>query len=1308
MFKIYCGAKPIHDITDTEYPELELSEDEREGLVVWNISLTKKVNEPDSLVFIIHDTHVYSNYIYPNCEEIRVDKYEKDLETDTWKTPESVFFGRVLSTSINIKGERTITCEGELGYLLDSIVPPFSMENVTNSKAIEFILGEHNKQVGANKRIYLAQPPGYAIDVPYTADYDVNNDGFIFAEDAGLIDRNSQTIVDSFNNTELPAALRRKNLALNIEYMSAGLERDWDRNIYNWSTDGTERTLDLLKRNLTDIYGGILSIVNIGGYKYLKYSYINDGIQPDLTEDGRYISSAIVTLENLIDITYDKTAEERFSLLYPVGADITKTDSLDVKILNGRTWLAFGDGSTVCKTDDILYDLDKTYDNQEFAEKMQAGKVARFNDANQAVPSDSYTGYLAVNGTRYQQNIHTSDHKSYVNLLTEGAKMRTISMAEESETIFKHGGHKESGAGTVQDWDNNGELITNRDKSVVERLYDLFGPAFINTDATEEELYEAKDGTLRRVTTDVAVDMVLGYDILYPEAELSGLRKVDFVTVAVGLNDWLNADSVLGTNEMGRKYSAYLDAAGFTAEDLHKWTSTTAIEDYLEKTKYGRDENTGDLTEELDPEEQSYYDEDNKRIEFKKTMYWQIRFMCMYLKACFPESHIIIFSSFGKKASMDTGGTDEANVVGAKGWYAKHTSGVPTVANTTKRTLTNFYRERELNPYMKPLESQDDTSGEWDPAPDNADPPDNPGGVPHNFVYFDGSWYKKVYINGSYNKATKTTYEITDEGQNPNRLGTFDEDAYLAFAKISQSETVPADSSSSGGGIVDIDNIANSGGTALQSGNESVPEPPGDDDDDPIGEPGLADGDESDDDSEPQTTEKSFPYLVYLSKWSSEKPSSASDVAGHYTGSSASSKPLYMMENAPEIISNPYDVLKENSYSISDLNSAISEVCDELGIVFVDSESATGISVNNYSEIDVTEPEPGDIPQVYTGKTSTMPYDNLTLTDSEDEDVDIKGTKTGVWGESFVDGAYLNDRGQKAMARAVRDAMLECLTTDGTIESVERLAISGSEKPYYAPIMVGVDPASSSDPDVRPPLIPTTEWRAMKLVPDGQLIKIDGVYKRTGALITRKTHRDGTIWEDRGGTGKYDLIDIYGDYNPKAFEDFNMSASMTKDIDITNMMVPKAPLDPIVATIQFDDITDKQELFYAGAKYLYENYGQNVVNITAKAIDMHIINLVDGIDDASKILKVGHTALITALNYGLNKSVFVVDTIVESDDPSDTIITFKSVGSGKYANEQLAANPYGKYSNRLVYSKLSEVFGYFGQFYEHYEHIGGK
>lgn len=65
---------------------------------------------------------------------------------------ESLFCGRVVAAEKDFYGMETITCEGELAYLLDSIQRPHEFHNITVRGFLQYLLDVHNSQVEDNKK----------------------------------------------------------------------------------------------------------------------------------------------------------------------------------------------------------------------------------------------------------------------------------------------------------------------------------------------------------------------------------------------------------------------------------------------------------------------------------------------------------------------------------------------------------------------------------------------------------------------------------------------------------------------------------------------------------------------------------------------------------------------------------------------------------------------------------------------------------------------------------------------------------------------------------------------------------------------------------------------------------------------------------------------------------------------------------------------------------------------------------------------------------------------------------------------------
>lgn len=134
--------------------------------------VVKAVNAVDSFTFTIYPDNAGYDKLKPLTTSITV--------TDD-STGKDVFIGRVLKCpdSMNEQGLicKTVTCEGRLGWLYDSVQPYVEYKMVGISTVLSSFLSKHNAQVGADKRIELGQVTVTASNnYTYTANWDKTMD----------------------------------------------------------------------------------------------------------------------------------------------------------------------------------------------------------------------------------------------------------------------------------------------------------------------------------------------------------------------------------------------------------------------------------------------------------------------------------------------------------------------------------------------------------------------------------------------------------------------------------------------------------------------------------------------------------------------------------------------------------------------------------------------------------------------------------------------------------------------------------------------------------------------------------------------------------------------------------------------------------------------------------------------------------------------------------------------------------------------------------------------------------------------------
>lgn len=129
MYKVYAGSTLIFDDTAVNV-----------DLKLINVVLTLEDNAAGSLEFtMLPDSPAYSTL-----------ERMKTVVT-VFKGDEEIWAGRVVSESTAFRFSKHVTCEGELAYLNDTILPP---QEFTGSPARFFsaILTRHNEKVPAGKR----------------------------------------------------------------------------------------------------------------------------------------------------------------------------------------------------------------------------------------------------------------------------------------------------------------------------------------------------------------------------------------------------------------------------------------------------------------------------------------------------------------------------------------------------------------------------------------------------------------------------------------------------------------------------------------------------------------------------------------------------------------------------------------------------------------------------------------------------------------------------------------------------------------------------------------------------------------------------------------------------------------------------------------------------------------------------------------------------------------------------------------------------------------------------------------------------
>lgn len=113
------------------------------------LQIAEGQNKSKSFSFDIDPTHEYYDDLHNMRTTIQV------YEIDSNLSKRQVFEGRVFEKDSGFNRIKTVTCEGEFGYLNDSIQRPKKFENMTPEEFLTNILNIHNMSVTADKRFFM-------------------------------------------------------------------------------------------------------------------------------------------------------------------------------------------------------------------------------------------------------------------------------------------------------------------------------------------------------------------------------------------------------------------------------------------------------------------------------------------------------------------------------------------------------------------------------------------------------------------------------------------------------------------------------------------------------------------------------------------------------------------------------------------------------------------------------------------------------------------------------------------------------------------------------------------------------------------------------------------------------------------------------------------------------------------------------------------------------------------------------------------------------------------------------------------------
>lgn len=132
MYKVTCDGKTLHN-------------DELQQLKISGGKVTLEIGKSGLFEFTIYPDHPYYENVKPVVSIVEVFKNEV-----------TIFRGRALNVKYGFYNEKQVSCEGELAFLLDSIIAPHAYYS-SFSEYLEYILAIHNSQVEAAKQFQVGR-----------------------------------------------------------------------------------------------------------------------------------------------------------------------------------------------------------------------------------------------------------------------------------------------------------------------------------------------------------------------------------------------------------------------------------------------------------------------------------------------------------------------------------------------------------------------------------------------------------------------------------------------------------------------------------------------------------------------------------------------------------------------------------------------------------------------------------------------------------------------------------------------------------------------------------------------------------------------------------------------------------------------------------------------------------------------------------------------------------------------------------------------------------------------------------------------
>lgn len=275
MYKIYNDNTLIYDSALEDY-------------VITKGLVTKETNKSGSFVFTIYSSNPYYNAIHKMKSIIRVYKGDK-----------LIFRGRPIKEVLGFYKDKTFTCEGELGFLLDSIMRPYSFTG-TPEELLRLFIDVHNSQVEEDKRFTVG-----TVTVTDPNDYIVRSNESYESVSTNLFDKLIETLGG---------------------YLF--VEDNNGERVINWYADSPYRSGQSIE------FGeNLLSFTKTNGAEDIATAIIPLGYEIENETTGEKTRLTIAEVNNGLDYIYDADAVNLYGWIFKTETwdDVTIASNLKSK-----------------------------------------------------------------------------------------------------------------------------------------------------------------------------------------------------------------------------------------------------------------------------------------------------------------------------------------------------------------------------------------------------------------------------------------------------------------------------------------------------------------------------------------------------------------------------------------------------------------------------------------------------------------------------------------------------------------------------------------------------------------------------------------------------------------------------------------------------------------------------------------------------------------------------------------------------------------------------------------------------------------